>query len=209
MKMIDIKIKDNARYVLVAILVDQPMIETIIEELRQRIGLNKQQIDYDSFLNEYKSLSYKLTHDEQKQYDQMYEKYELLEMFPERRSKNEYENLEKEILNWQNPQYNLELQIHQTLAKLGQGDEFFTPLLKAIVCNEIRDNDYVGRPSRQRVEHIRRDRIWYWKNKRLKGNERLGYYKISKMDSVTMKTVISAIKSYQSRLNSFERVLLT
>lgn len=200
--MIDIQIRDDARYVLVATVVDQPKIEALIDDLRKRTGLDKQLVPYDNFSSRYKYISYKPTQEEQRLYDEMNDRYEMLRFRNDTVEKREFETLEKEILNWINPRYRMESRIREALAKFPYGDEFYDVLLKAIITGEARESDYRGRSSRERADKVKRDRNWYWQNKRLKGKERRGYLKISKLDKAPLQTVKTAIKSYQSRLDS-------
>lgn len=199
MKMVEINIADDYRYIPVALFVDQPAIREFMLEMRKRLGLGDHLVSYESFEKQYQLLPYERDQAELEAMDDLLNELEIAK----RQDQSNIEELDKEIWNrLRRPTYNLEIKVKEILKKYAYGDEFYNVLVKSIVTGTVGEKDFTGRPSRQRPTRIRTDRKWYWSNRRDTGPSRKGYPTIAAEEKEPERTVENAIKSYVERLNS-------
>jgi len=203
MKMITINTSNNGVFAAIASVIDQPDLENLILEMRQKLSLDIDLIPYSEFSSKYKTLVYKFDAKELAQYDELNEQSEWLENKRDSFSQREFDELHKQIMNWQQPRYLFEVKVRQSLEGYISGSNLVNALIKAIVCGEVSENDYKGIPNRGRVEHVQTNRKLYWLNKRRKEN-RKSYRDIAseKIDCIdNPKTVESAVRAYKDLLD--------
>lgn len=82
-------------------------------------------------------------------------------------------------------------------------DDYKLSEKEVVISNFVRDIDLHGLSNKiddKSVNTIRRDREWYWLY------QKMGYRKIAKLKNQTLTTVISAIKSYSLKLQTYYSV---
>ncbi|MBI5356674.1 hypothetical protein HZB78_03600 [Candidatus Collierbacteria bacterium] len=199
---IKIKISNKRRFESVSTLVDRTDFEELVVFLRNKIGLTNKLIPYEHFDQFYKSLDYHLNSEELSEYNQMIDEMELLENRNQKTPEEAktYSILRQEIRRWQNPKHNFLTRLDKYLSDHKIASGYKTVVIKAIVCGEIKENDFTLSVVSKGLRNIDRDRRWYWVNRRLSGAKRMGYMKIAKRHKEYLRTVENAIKTYASRL---------
>jgi hypothetical protein len=193
MDKIMINIKDNGRYSDVALLVDKVEYGEMIDFWRKEMNITKpirlreywkhssiiawQSKVRDFLLNEKEGLEARQWHTE---------------------NSNEIEAIENRLNGYQiNPHFFFNEIVNIILKKFNKGDEFKSVVIKSLLFCKIKENDYIFRKIRLGVKNIRRDRKWYWWNRRPK---KYGYKKIAKLTNNEKSTIEGAIKSYIKKL---------
>lgn len=210
MKMPVIAIADDSRYASVALIVDQPKLADLVELIRSRLYSPFEQIDlpidHKSFEEKYQSFHYRPTSLEASYYDQVADRIEKLESLlansVDRVLIQEYEELLVKAGYFKDSKYQINQVIDWIIKSFQLNPSYRDVIRKLIFCNEIHESDYRDQGMRGRVECIKRDREWYWLNKRTSSPNRLGYKKIATKYAVNIKTVEQAIRSYQTRLEN-------
>ena len=82
-------------------------------------------------------------------------------------------------------------------------DEYKLSEKDVVVSNYVRDIDLRGLSNKiddKSVNTVKRDREWYWLY------QKMGYRKIAKLKKQTLTTVVSAVKAYSSKLQTYYSV---
>ena len=198
--MIKINIENKRKFAAIATLVDRTQFIEQVSFLREKLSLSKQIIPNEEFDKYYAhGLDYSLDTDQIGYYNKMVEELEFLKS---RNWHNEFDEeirkLKTEIDGWQDPKHNFLSDVDQILRKNEVDEKYRFVVIKAVICGEIREEDFPYQVTSSYVENIIRDRDWYWLNKRRV--ERMGYSKISKKFGEHIRTVENAVKSYAARL---------
>ena len=197
MEKINIGIRDNYKYLDVALLVDQIEYGRVVDSWRKEVGIIKpikltkywmhpligawQSKLKDSLISEKESLEAQQWHTE---------------------NNNKIEIIEDRISGYMvNPCQFFDEVVNNILKKFNKGNEFRNVVVKSLLFCGIKESDYVSSGIRLGVKNVTRDRKWYWWNRRLK---KYGYKKIAKLTGKDVKTVEGAIRSYERKLRGLK-----
>lgn len=188
-----IYIKDKCGYSDVALLVDNIEYGELIDNWRKEMGITKR-IRLKNYWDNPKIMAW-----QSKVRDILLSEKERLEAHQwHTENNNKLEIIENKISNYlENPHYFFDEVVDDILKKINKGEEFTNVVIKSLLLRSIKGNDYLIRENRFGIKNIKRDRRWYWWNKRYK---KYGYKKIAKITDENLKTVESAIKSYENKL---------
>lgn len=188
-----IYIKDKCGYSDVALLVDKVEYGESIDNWRKEIGVTKR-ISFKKYWDNPILISW-----HSKIRDTLLSEKEGLEArqwYTE--NNNEIEIIETRVNSYlRNPHYFFDEVVNDILKKFNKGEEFRNIVIKSLLLHNIKDNDYLIRENRFGINNIKRDRKWYWWNRRPK---KYGYKKIAKLTNNEKSTVEGAIKSYIKKL---------
>ena len=176
---IEIDIEDNKVFTQLAYILDQDALQDKIHEIRQYWHVADKLISYDDFDTWYKlhKDDFALTPDVANYWGEIPDF-----SFTSATTSPSLETIQKITSS-----NNIDLELEYLLRKNGLAASFKDMLLKAIVCGEVKMNEWVSSQFNARFHHedsffniaiyeklysgdtkteIKRDRCWYWENKR-------------------------------------------
>lgn len=191
-----IKIKNNCGYSDVALLIDKVEFGKMVDNWREEINFVepiklKEYWRHPLIMNWESKLRENLLNEKESLETQCYtiknKKIEIIE-----------NKISESLRNFH---YFFDEVVNDILKKFNKGEEFRSVVINSLLSCVIEENDYIVREIRLGTKNIKRDRRWYWWNKRLK---KYGYKKIAKLTGNNLKTVESAIKSYEKKIKGLK-----
>ncbi|MEO8581777.1 MAG: hypothetical protein ABI425_04375 [Patescibacteria group bacterium] len=189
----------------IVLFLDQKIVLNEIQSVRNIIHLTEP-VPYSEYSKYLQKISYELSQNEREQFEKMLERIDYLKqpvrvLTPE--GKDEITSLEEEIVRWNDPLYTFGLIVKNVLKKWTIGGEFEEVLLKAIICNEVHEDDYIVGRTIGRAETICRDRERFWMNRR-PAEVKKSYEEIARETQDVMRSVEQSVRSYETRLRKFK-----